>query len=215
MKILVVGATGALGRDVVAEALHRRHQTAALVRDRGRATFPAGVEMVQGDVLRLPSLAPAVSGRDAVVCALGTPSPRQRSTLLREGTSNLVEAMRREGVRRLVCVTLLGVGDSRANASFFYRSVLLRALAPMVPDKEAQEQVVRASRLQWILVRPPRFTGGTSRADLHVLAEGKAGRVGHLVRADLASFLVDCAANDRYVGSAVTVGSRRKIALRR
>jgi uncharacterized protein YbjT (DUF2867 family) len=65
--------------------------------------------------------------------------------------------MNQAGVRRLVCVTLLGTGASRSNASLIYRRVVLRGLAPMLPDKQAQEDVVRSSELDWTLVRPPRF----------------------------------------------------------
>jgi uncharacterized protein YbjT (DUF2867 family) len=158
-------------------------------------------------VLDAASLAAAVRGREAVICALGTPSPRRRSTLLRDGTANLVGAMREVGVWRLVCVTLLGVGASRANASLFYRAVILRVLAPMVPDKERQEQVVRGSELEWMLVRPGRFVAGKPRGELRVLREGERGRVGHVVRADLAGFLLECATSDTHVREAVAVGS--------
>lgn len=207
MKILVVGATGALGREVLAEALRCGHDNAALVRDRRRAALEDSIETIEGDVLRAASLARAVSDRDAVICALGTPSPRQPSTLLRAGTKNLVAAMREQRVGRLVCVTLLGVGGSRTHASFVYRELILRALAPMVPDKEAQEQVVRESGLEWTLVRPPRITGTGARDRVRVLHEGDPGRVGHVARADLASFLVECTTHGRHTAEAVTVGS--------
>ena len=104
---------------------------------------------MRGDVLDPASLDPALARRDAVICALGTPSPRQASSLLVDGTRNLTAAMKRASVPRLVCVTLLGTADSKRNASPLYRYVILRALAPMVPDKENQERVVRDSGLEW------------------------------------------------------------------
>lgn len=207
MRILIVGATGALGRDVVEAALQDGHDAAALVRDPARAALPATVELAAGDVLDPSSLRSAVDGRDAVICVLGTPSPRRESTLLREGTQNLVAAMDQAGIRRLVCVTLLGTGSSRANASFIYRRVILRALSPMLGDKHAQEEVVRSSRLDWTLVRPPRFTGGAPGGELDLITEGQSGRVGHVVRADLAHFLLDCATGDQHLREAVAVGS--------
>ncbi len=207
MNILVVGATGGLGRDVVAESLARGHQTAAVVRDPSRAALPEAVQIAQGDVLDRSSLRSAVAGRDAVICALGTPSPRQASTLLARGTENLVEAMTAADVRRLACVTLLGLGASRANCSLFYREVILRVLAPMVPDKEAQEQVVRGSDLDWVLIRPPRFARGRPRGTVKVIGEGQPGRLGHVVRADLARFVVRCATEGGYVREALAVGS--------
>jgi uncharacterized protein YbjT (DUF2867 family) len=207
VKILVVGATGGLGRDVVAESLARDHHPVALARDPSRAALPGAVEIAQGDVLDRVSLRSAVAGREAVICALGTRSPRQASTLLGQGSENLVEAMREAGVRRLACVTLLGLGASRANCSLFYREVILRVLAPMVPDKEAQEQVVRGSDLDWVVIRPPRFVSGRPRGTLKVIRDGEPGRLGHVVRADLARFVVGCATEDRYVRAVVAVGS--------
>jgi putative NADH-flavin reductase len=207
VKVLVVGATGGLGRDVVNQSLSRGHQTAALARDPSRATLPQAAQIVKGDVLDRSSVRSAVAGQDAVICALGTPSPRQASTLLARGSENLVDAMTEARVRRLACVTLLGLGSSRANCSLFYREVILRMLAPMVSDKEAQEQAVRGSDLDWVLVRPPRFVAGRPRGAVKVIAEGEPGRLGRVVRADLARFLVDCASEDRYVREALAVGS--------
>jgi uncharacterized protein YbjT (DUF2867 family) len=149
----------------------------------------------------------ALAGRDAVICELGTPSPRRASTLLRDGTQNLVAAMTEAGVRRLVCVTLVGLGPSRANCSLFYREVILRVLAPMVPDKQAQEQVVRSSDLDRVPIRPPRFTEGRPRGTVKVIREGQRGRLGRVVRADLARFLVDCASEGGYSREALAVGS--------
>ena len=206
MRVLVIGGTGGLGREVVASVLGSGHQGTALVRHR-EAALPTKVEMVEGDVLDPSSLTAALVEQEAVICALGTPSPRRSSTLLREGTKNLVDAMDREGVRRLVCVTLLGLGASRNNSSLLYGGVILRVLAPMVPDKAAQERVVRDSALDWTLVRPPRFVGGNAHGRVRAIPEGDTGRLGHVVRADLARFLVETATGSSYVGQAVAVGS--------
>jgi uncharacterized protein YbjT (DUF2867 family) len=197
---------GGLGREVVAAALAGGHEPAALVRAPAAAALPEEVDLVRGDVLDPASLEAAVRGCESVICVLGTPSPRHRSSLLEDGTRNLVGAISEAGVRRLVCVTLLGVGASRPNASLFYGGVILCVLAPMVPDKERHERVVRESDLEWVLVRPGRFVGGKP-GDLRVLREGERGRVGHVVRGDLARFLVDCARSDTYVREAVAVGS--------
>lgn len=207
MRLLVVGATGGLGREVVAAACARGLVTVALARRLPEVPFPADVEISRGDVLDPSSLTAAVGNSDAVICALGTPSPRRPSTLLRDGSQNLVDAMAQAGVRRLVCVTLLGIGESAANTSVFYRQVILRFLAPMVPDKRAQERVARSSGLDWTLVRPPRFADGKPRGDVRVIREGERGRLGHVVRADLARFLVECAAEGRYMRQAVAAGS--------
>jgi uncharacterized protein YbjT (DUF2867 family) len=206
MRLLVVGATGSLGRLAVAEAARRGHDVAALVRDPARADLPEPVATVRGDVLDPATLGPALAGKDAVVCALGTPSPRQASSLLEDGTRNLTEAMTRARVPRLVCVTLLGTADSKRQASPLYRYVILRALAPMVPDKQNQERVVRDSGLDWVLIRPPRFVN-RSRGQPRVLRPGDHGHVGHVSRQGLARVLIDAAEQPDYVHQAIAVGS--------
>jgi uncharacterized protein YbjT (DUF2867 family) len=69
----------------------------------------------------------------------------------------------------------------------------------MLPDNEAQEQAVRASDLEWVLIRPPRFVAGKRRGSIRVIREGERGRLGHVVRADLARFIVDCVTTNTYV----------------
>src|SRR5258708_23704196 len=97
-----------LGRLAVTEAAQRGHDVGALVRDPARANLPEPVVKVRGDVLDPASLDPAPAGREAVICALGTPSPRQASTLLVDGTRNLVAAMKPARGPPLPCAPLLG-----------------------------------------------------------------------------------------------------------
>jgi uncharacterized protein YbjT (DUF2867 family) len=205
MRLLVVGATGALGRSVVDSALAAGHDVNALVRNPASASLPAGVQVIRGDVLDAASIEPAVPGCAAVICALGTPSPRKPTTLLERGTANLVAAMTRAGVPRLVCVTLLGVGKSRPNTALLYRQVILRVLAPMVPDKENQEEVVRNSGLDWVLVRPPTIVGLRS-GPARVIREGERSRIGLVSHTSLAELLVHAAGTDEYTQLAIAVG---------
>jgi len=124
--------------------------------------------------------------------ALGTPSPRKLSTLLSEGTKNLVDAMEQNGVKRLVCVTILGTGASRRrHGSLFYMLFVLGFFVrPMLEDKERQEEVIRRSSLDWTIVRPPRYTDEPASGDYRVIADG-GGRIGKIGRADPAGFVLD------------------------
>ena len=199
MRLVVVCATGGLGCAVLGSALARGHAVSALVRNPQTGDLPAEVRSLPGDVLDPASMEPAVGGRDAVVCALGTPSPRTVTTLLEEGTANLVEVMTRLQVSRLVCVTLLGVGQIRANTALLYRHILLRLLAPMVPDKQNTRSAWCAPPVDWVLVRPPTFVGFGSRGRVRVIREGAPGRVGLVIRSELADLLVDAAETDEYL----------------
>jgi putative NADH-flavin reductase len=124
VKVLIVGATGGLGMEMLRRAPERRHEATALARDPSTVQRQdERLQAVRGDVLDPASVESAVRGQDAVLSALGTPNPRKTSTLLSEGTKNLVDAMKRNGVERLVCVTILGTGDSgRRHGRLFYTS---------------------------------------------------------------------------------------------
>lgn len=191
---------------MVRSAVARGHDVRALVRDLTKVELAGEVDRVQGDILDPRSLERAVDERDAVICALGTPSPRHATTLLEQGTSNLVEVMARLNVRRLVCVTLLGVGQSRPNCALLYRHIVLRVLRPMLPDKENQERIVRDSGLDWTLVRPPTFTSAPSRGRARVIREGERGRAGLVIRSELADLLVEAAESNDYLRQAIVVG---------
>ncbi len=164
------------------------------------------LRVVRGDVLVAESLGAAVAGQEAVISALGSPNPRKPTTLLSAGTRNLVAAMERHGVRRFVCVTILGAGDSRRHATFFYRTFVLQFFVkPMLEDKERQEREIRQSNLDWIIVRPPRFTDEPARGDYRVIPDAR-GVVGKVARADLAAFMLAQLEDDRYVRKAPIVG---------
>ena len=66
---------------------------------------------------------------------------------------------------------------------------------------------MRESDLDWVLVRPPRFVKGKPRGDICVVREGEPGRLGHVIRDDLARFLVKSAVDERHVSAAAAVGS--------
>lgn len=161
---------------------------------------------MRGDVLDPASMDTAVERRDAVICVLGTASPRHASSVLGDGTRNLTVAMNRAGVSRLVCVTLLGTADSKRNDSALYRHVILRVLGPMVPDKDKQDRVLRDSGLEWVLVRASRFVN-RARAQPRVIRSGENGRVGHVSRRHLAGVVIDAAERADCVHQAIVVGS--------
>ena len=115
--------------------------------------------------------------------------------------------MERHGVGRLVCVAILGTGDSgRRHGSLFYRLFVLGFFVrPMLEDKERQEEVIRGSRLDWTIVRPPRYTNEPQSGDYRMIGDG-GGRVGKIGRADLADFVLGQLDDYSYVRRAVVVG---------
>lgn len=118
MKVVVVGAGGATGRLVVSEAVRAGHSITAFVR--GATQFGDGVRVFTGDAADETATVKALEGRDAVIDAAGGGSPCKDEGLESSVAQSIVRAMSRTGVRRLVVISAMGVGDSQANAPFWW-----------------------------------------------------------------------------------------------
>lgn len=164
MKFSIFGATGGTGRAFCVEALASGHAIVALARDPSRLALPMGESTVRsGDVLDRSAVDAAVAGSDAVFCTIGA-KPRDPAGLCSAGTANIVAAMERHGVRRLVCVTGCMVGHPpelmRGAVYTLLRWLEVGFVKKMVADRRLQEQIVQRSSLEWTILRPPRLVDG-------------------------------------------------------
>jgi putative NADH-flavin reductase len=171
MKVLVLGATGGTGRLIVGDALTKGHSVVALVRSKARPLGLPGADLIEGDAREEGVLMRALNGCDAVVSSLGTGlSPFRKVNLLTIATRTLVTVMTRNRVRRLVCVSALGVGDSQGHGGFvFDRMFQPLLLSHAYKDKDGQESAIRASSLDWVVVRPARLTNDPARGSVRAL----------------------------------------------
>lgn len=208
MRILVIGATGGTGREIVKQALERGHHVTALARRPARITIThERLTVAQGDVMDPASLERAMRGQEAVVCALGHKRWLGPSKILSGGTRNIVDAMKAAGVRRLVVETALGVGDSAGRLGLYYTAFTIPFILPFYWfDKGRQERVVRESGLDWVIVRPGQLTGGKKRGTYR-----HGPRVGSYLwsvaisRADTADFMLNQLGATPYLRTAVGV----------
>jgi uncharacterized protein YbjT (DUF2867 family) len=125
MKLLVFGSTGGTGCELVKQALEQNHEVTAFARTPARLgdlTHPS-LQVVRGDMLDPAAVEEAVPGHDAVLCVIGAGAGR--STLREDGTRNIVRAMEKAGVPRLICQSSMGIGDSRANLGFLTKYVIV------------------------------------------------------------------------------------------
>ena len=206
MRLLVIGATGGTGREIVRQATASGHQVTALVRDEteGREALP-GTTLIAGDARNVTVLRQAVAGQDAVADALGSSmsGPLKEVTLFSESTKALIEAMQAEGVRRLVCITGIGAGDSRGHGGFLYdhliQPVLLRGV---YADKDCQEELIRASGLDWVIVRPALLSDGPAVGGTQALTDLEHVHGGSITRADTAAFLLAQLSSDEWLHKA-------------
>ena len=207
MNILIVGATGLTGRTLTEQALATGHHVTALTRNPAKLVISHGqLTVIQGDVLDTSCVDAAVANQDAVLILLSQPSLNAPSTVSSVGTQHIIRAMERHGVRRLVSVTMLGIGESRKNASFLYNRLFVPLLLKhVVSDKQRQEDAIHHSMLDWTIVRPPRLTDAPASAQFNVIADGP-GTVTSLPRGDLASFMLSQVVDQRFLRQAVVVG---------
>jgi len=204
VKILVLGATGATGRLIVGRALAKGHDVVALVRSKARATDLAGAELVEGDARDAAALTRAIAGCDAVVSSLGTAmSPFREVTLLSTATRALVGVMAAQNIRRLVCITGLGAGDSRGHGGFFFdRLFLPLMLRKVYEDKDRQEDGIRASALDWIIIRPTVLNDKPARGGIKALTDLSRVHGGTIARSDVAEFVVPQLTEDTWLRKA-------------
>ncbi len=200
MKLIIFGATGTMGRHLVDQALMQGHQVTAFARN------PAALEvehpnlsLYPGDVFDPATVAAAVKGCDGVLVSLG--SIKRTDKVRSVGTQHIVQAMEQHQVKRLICQTTLGVGDSEANLDFFWKYLMFGLLLRFVlKDHVTQEAIVKRSNLDWVIVRPASFTDGQAMGDYkHGFSSAEKKLTLKIPRADVANFMLQQLSDDTYL----------------
>lgn len=209
MKVLIIGGTRGVGREVVLAAHAAGHELTLLARNAERISLPVtGVRVVAGDAGDAADIERAVAGQHAVVWTVGVGPTRRPVDLFSRGTQFLLAAMTKHGVRRLVCVTGVGAGDSRGHGGFLYdRIVQPLFMKTVYEDKDRQEAQLRASDADWTIVRPGLLTNGPATGLTRVLTSLDGITAGKVSRADVAAFIVEQLASDEYRKTAVLLTS--------
>jgi putative NADH-flavin reductase len=208
MNVLVFGATGATGHELVSQALAKGHRVTAFVRTPAKlGSLSTRVTVAQGDVADSAAVAHALDGQSAVLSALGAASPLRRDPVLVEGVRHIVNAMEQMSVRRLVYLSFLGVQEGRRQLRLVGRTLVAwLILRNVVADHALKEEIIQRSRLDWVLVRPPRLTNGPRRGSYRHGSDIRATSIVPTIsRADLADFMLRQLADDTYVRRAPAV----------
>jgi putative NADH-flavin reductase len=165
-QLLILGATGGTGRQLVAQALTAQHEVTAFVRD--PTNLPPGpIRTVVGDIVRdATRLDDAMVGQDAVISALGVGQSFKPAGLIAQAAPRVVAAMQRAGVRRLIFTSAFGVGSTWPDTPLLPRLFIRTLLRQVYADKAAGEAAILQSALDWTMVHPAGLTNGprTGRA---------------------------------------------------
>jgi putative NADH-flavin reductase len=208
MKLVVLGATGGIGLEIVRQAVERNHNVTAFVRAPERLkAIAARFGVIQGDSLNRAELARAMEGQDAVLSGFGprVPIAKTDMTLLHRFGLALSDAMREVGIRRAVIVsTAFLFKDSIMPPSNLFGRLFF---PHMVVDATEMESFFQKSELDWTLVRPPRLTNRPRRGRYRV-REGHLPGFGFTIsRADVAAFMIKTAENHAFIQKVVGVSN--------
>ena len=204
MQLVVIGATGGIGRELLRQAKERGHRVTALVRSPEKlGALAEGVNVIRGNPLDAEAVKEVIAGQDAVLSALGPPGIG-RSTVQQDGARSIVAAMRSQGMRRLLVVSVAMLFEDFGVLTAIVRNTVLRNVAA---DSAEAERIIKGSGLDWTIVRPPRLTNrpltrSYSVADGHM----PAGSSGLLDRADVAHFLLEEVERRQHVRQIVGIG---------
>ena len=206
MKLLVLGAGGKTGRDIVDQAVSRGHAVTAFVHTPDTYTR-TDVRVIGGDARDRASVLAAVRGQDAVLDALGGHIPFLETTLETDTARIVIDAMTETGVRRLLVISTIGEGDSTANVHDFYKHLIMPTLLRgVMKDKAGMEHAVEHSVLDWTIVRAAGLRDGDPKG-VRVVTPESAEKVRFITRADVATFLLDQLTSTDYLHQAVGIAN--------
>ncbi len=199
-KLLVFGASGACGGWVVDLAKARGHHVTAFVRSTAGFTAPEGVQVVEGSVLDADAVDHVMGGQDAVVSCLGIRRKNPANpwsalaspaNLTSGSARNIVRAMQKRGVQRIVAISAAGVGDSWDQMSAVMKFLVRRSnIAVSYRDMDQMEQLYRRSDLDTLMVRPVGLTNADKTSNRTGIVE-RFGLSSQMPRSDVAQWMLD------------------------
>jgi len=192
-KIIVFGGSGATGKALINAAIERGLKVTTLVRNSSSARFPSAVEVITGDLTSDDHLDRVMEGSDAVIILFG-PRPPYTDIFCRDTTSSIISAMKRAGIKRLICQTGAMIGHYQANRTLPFRimtNLFNRRMPTLAADRSGQEQLVMESGLDWTIIKPPRLTDGKDSGRWTAGEDVRVGLLSSITRGDLSRFILD------------------------
>ena len=205
MKIAVFGASGRTGLLTVYQALEKGHSVNAFTRKTSSVTIQhKNLRIIQGDILEYEKVKPAVEEQDVVISTLGVES-RKYTTILSEGTRNIIRAMEETGVKRFICMSSAGILGN--DGGFWFGKIILPLFLKQVfEDKKRQMNLIRESDLEWIIIRPVGLTDAPKTGKYQIYDQNPGSAT--IPRADVADFMLKLLTDKKYDRMMPAISSR-------
>jgi putative NADH-flavin reductase len=207
MKILIYGASGATGHELVNQALKQGHFVTAFVRNPQKLkTRHDDLRIFRGDILNYELVENAVKDQDAVLSALGAASPFKFDQSVVDGVNNIIKAMESNGIGRFIYLSFVGVKESGNTAGFVIKYIAPKLLKNEIAGHEARETMIKESKLNWTIVRAPTLSNGKPKAQFrHGEGITSNGFTVMISRADVADFMLRQLTDTTYLRKAPSV----------
>ena len=208
-RLLVLGATGETGQQVVAQALSRGLAVTAFVRDSARLGITSDRLLVRvGSITSDQSLlSSAMLGQDAVISVLGVGKSFKSGGIIAQAVPRILASMQGAGVRRLVFTSAFGVGETFRDVPAMPRLFIRTLLRDVYRDKEAGEMALRSSLSDWTIVYPAGLVNRPATGQFRVGERLDLRGFPTIPRADVAAFLLDQLDDMRYVRKGVLIST--------
>ena len=210
MKITVFGATGATGKKVVEQALELGYEVKAFVRNPEKMDITNDkLTLVRGDVINPEEVDRAVADTEGVIVALGASADMQSDLVMEQGTKNIIDAMKKHGVKRIIVQSSYPMSGSPEGVAFLKEMGMgdeqIAMVQPVLDDKARQEDALRDSGLAYTIVRPLMLNDDPKTGKYRV-GENLVIKVGDAIsRADVADFMLKDLTENKFVGKTVTL----------
>src|SRR5260221_1769059 len=208
MKVVIFGASGGTGRDVVQKALQQGYLVTAFVRhpaSMGKFTKNKNFKIIQGNVLSAEDVKKAVKGQQVVISVLGNKTTNalwKKDTTVSDGLRHIIAAMKKYKLKRIIFVASFGVNE---NIFLPAKMILRTILKNLFADIPTQEKLLRQSGLDWTIVHPARLTNETSQQAYKIGEDLWIQPFSHISRADVADFLIKEIRDRKYLHKKVTI----------
>ncbi len=189
-RVIIFGATGSIGRSITEQALDAGYEVTAFARRAaGLDIQHRNLNVVNGDVFDAAQVEAAIRGHDAVIYAVGA---GMKGNVRARGTVNVIRGMQHSGVRRLIALSTLGVGDSWSHLNFVWKYLMFgMLLRSAFVDHQLQEDIIRQADLDWTIIRPSAFVDELVEGEVRVGSlDGEAPLALKIPRKVLADFFV-------------------------
>ena len=202
MRIAIVGASRGIGYELLRIALEEGHEVTVLLRNSAKLNISdSRLKIVEGDILDPASVTAVTAVQEAVCVCIGIPPTRKPVNVFSHGIECILAAMGGVPHQKLIAVTGIGAGDSKGHGGFFYDRVINPLLLGTIyADKNRQESIIKASNVEWLIVRPGFLTNGSRTGKYRAIENLSGVTAGKISRRDVADFMLKQQTTPTYFG---------------